>query len=142
MDPHNANEQSCLAETIITPANQWISSKINVLVIEDREFQFLEAKTNQSTALLAVEEGFSRDQTSNPFSREGYWLKGELKHGGEPGYVDGQFAQPVETTQAAPKVTTAPVAGAYKTIKDVDLRQEPGPNIPWSLRSLLESEST
>ena len=65
MDPHNANEQSCLAETIITLANQWISSKINVLVIEDREFQFLAAKTNpSSTALLAVEEGFSRDQTS------------------------------------------------------------------------------
>jgi hypothetical protein len=41
------DEQSCLAETIITLANQWISSKINVLVIEDREFQFLAAKTNQ-----------------------------------------------------------------------------------------------
>jgi len=49
MEPHNANEQSCLAETIITLANQWISSEINVLVIEDREFQFLAAKTNPST---------------------------------------------------------------------------------------------
>ena len=39
-------------------------------MIEDREFQFWAAKTNQSTALLAVEEGFSRDQTSNRFSRE------------------------------------------------------------------------
>ena len=47
--PNNANEQSCLAETIITLANQWISSDINVLVIEDRGFQFLAAKTNPIT---------------------------------------------------------------------------------------------
>ena len=52
----------------------------------------------------------------NVVGREGYWLKVESKHGGQPGYVDEQFAQP-ETTQAAPKVTTTPVAGAYKTIK-------------------------
>lgn len=45
MEPHNTNEQSCFAESIITLANQWISSKINILVIEDREFQFLAAKT-------------------------------------------------------------------------------------------------
>lgn len=50
--------------------------------------------------------------------------------GVNPGfYVDEQFAQP-ETTQAAPKVTTTPVAGAYKTIKDVDLRQGPGAKYP------------
>ena len=47
--PHNANEQSCLAEIIITLANQWISSEINVLAIEDRGFQFLAAKTNPSS---------------------------------------------------------------------------------------------
>jgi len=66
----------------------------------------------------------------NVVGREGYWLKVESKHGGQPGYVDEQFAQPVETTQATPKVTTAPVAGAYKTIKDVDLRQGPGAKYP------------
>ena len=66
----------------------------------------------------------------NVVRREGYWLKVELKYGGQPGYVDEQFAQPVETTQAAPKVTTTPVAGAYKTIKDVDLRQGPGAKYP------------
>ena len=65
----------------------------------------------------------------NVVGREGYWLKVESKHGGQ-GYVDEQFAQPVETTQAAPKVTTTPVAGAYKTIKDVDLRQGPRAKYP------------
>ena len=79
----------------------------------------------------------------NVVGREGYWLKVESKHGGQPGYVDEQFAQPVETTQAAaPKITTAPVAGAYKTIKISICAKDPGPNIPWSQRSLLESEST
>ena len=66
----------------------------------------------------------------NVVGREGYWLKVESKHGGQPGYVDEQFTQPVETTQAAPKITTTPVAGAYKTIKDVDLRQGPGAKYP------------
>lgn len=67
----------------------------------------------------------------NVVGREGYWLKIESKHGGQPGYVDEQFAQPVGTTQAAaPKTTTTPVAGAYKTIKDVDLRQGPGAKYP------------
>ena len=67
----------------------------------------------------------------NVVGREGYWLKVESKHGGQPGYVDEQFAQPVETTQAAaPKITTTPVVGAYKTIKDVDLRQGPGAKYP------------
>jgi hypothetical protein len=49
MEPHNANEQSCFAESIITLANQWISSKINILVIEDREFQLLAANKNPSS---------------------------------------------------------------------------------------------
>ena len=53
MEPHNTNEQSCFAESIITLANQWISSKINILVIEDREFQFLAAKTTQSSAWIS-----------------------------------------------------------------------------------------
>jgi uncharacterized protein YgiM (DUF1202 family) len=56
--------------------------------------------------------------------------KGESKHGGQPGYIDEQFTQPVETTQAALKITTTPVVGAYKTINDVDLRQGPGAKYP------------
>ena len=78
----------------------------------------------------------------NVIGREGYWLKVESKHGGQPGYVDEQFSQPVGTTQAAPKITTTPVVGAYKTIKDVDLRQEPGAKYPAPQRFPLESEST
>ena len=66
----------------------------------------------------------------NVVGREGYWLKVESKHGGQPGYVDEQFTQPVETTQAALKITTTPVVGAYKTINDVDLRQGPGAKYP------------
>jgi len=67
----------------------------------------------------------------NVVGRDGYWLKVESKHGGQPGYLDEQFAQPVGTTQAAaPKTTTTPIAGAYKTIKDVDLRQGPGAKYP------------
>ena len=46
MEPLNSNEQSCFAESTITLANQWISSKINILVIEDREFQLLAANKN------------------------------------------------------------------------------------------------
>ena len=62
----------------------------------------------------------------NVVGREGYWLKVESKHGGQPGYVDEQFTQPVGTTQAAaPKITTTPVVGAYKTMKNVDPRQGP-----------------
>jgi len=49
MEPHSSNEQSCFAESIITLANQWITSEINVLVIEDREFQFLAANKNPSS---------------------------------------------------------------------------------------------
>ena len=67
----------------------------------------------------------------NVVGREGYWLKVESKHGGQPGYVDEQFTQPVGTPQAAaPKITTTPVVGAYTTIKDVDLRQGPGAKYP------------
>jgi hypothetical protein len=40
-------------------------------------------------------------------------------------------SQPVETTQAAaPKITTTPVVGAYKTMKNVDLRQRTGAKYP------------
>ena len=50
----------------------------------------------------------------NVVGREGYWLKVESKHGGQPGYVDEQFTQPVGTTQAAlqrlrPRRSSAPI---------------------------------
>jgi uncharacterized protein YraI len=61
-------------------------------------------------------------------AKEGYWLKVESKHGGKPGYIDEQFARPETTAQtAAPKAaTTASVAGAYRIVKDADLREGPG----------------
>ena len=67
----------------------------------------------------------------NVVGREGYWLKVESKHGGQQGYVDEQFTQPIGSTEAAaPKITTTSVAGTYKTVKDVDLRQGPGAKYP------------
>ena len=65
----------------------------------------------------------------NVVGREGYWPKLNRSMG-QPGYIEEQFTQPVETTQAALKITTTPVVGAYKTIKDVDLRQGPGAKYP------------
>jgi uncharacterized protein YraI len=64
----------------------------------------------------------------NVVGKEGYWLKVESKHGGKPGYIEERFAR-LETTakNAAPKpASTKSVAGAYKTLKDVDLREGPG----------------
>src|SRR4030095_7711981 len=132
MEPHNTNEQSCFAESIITLANQWISSKINILVIEDREFQFLAAKTTQSSAWISrrnavlvfllvfglyerkalaqaargsytttadvslrsgpgmkypVVTTLPKGTNINVVGREGYWLKVESKHGGQPGFM-------------------------------------------------------
>ena len=56
-------------------------------------------------------------------------MKVESKHGGKPGYIDEQFARPGATAQAAsPKGATASVAGAYKTLRDVELRGAPGAN--------------
>jgi uncharacterized protein YraI len=64
----------------------------------------------------------------NVIAKEGYWLKIESKHGGKPGYIDEQFARPATAAQTrAPKTTTAAsAAGAYRTIKDVELRDGPG----------------
>ena len=67
----------------------------------------------------------------NVVGRQGYWLKVESKHGGAPGYIDEQFAEPESnaqntTTRRAPE----PVAGLYRTLKDVDLRQGLGANSP------------
>lgn len=60
--------------------------------------------------------------------KEGYWLKVESKHGDKPGYIDEQFARPATTAKTpAPKTATAAsAAGAYRTLKDVELRDGPG----------------
>jgi len=67
----------------------------------------------------------------NVVGKEGYWLKVESKHGGKPGYIDEQFAKPntpVKTAQA--KATATSVAGPYRTLREIDLRQSPGTKYP------------
>jgi len=63
----------------------------------------------------------------NVVGREGYWLKVKSKHGNKPGYIDEQYARPLETQQVAQsKNAAAAVAGAYRTLREVDLREGPG----------------
>jgi uncharacterized protein YraI len=64
----------------------------------------------------------------NVVGKEGSWLKVESKHGDKPGYIEERFAR-LETTAKTPAPKTATptsVAGAYRTVKDVDLREGPG----------------
>lgn len=67
----------------------------------------------------------------NVVGREGYWLKVESKHGGKPGYIDEQFAQPERAAQTTPSSPAGDsIAGAYRTVRDVDLREGPGSKYP------------
>jgi D-alanyl-D-alanine carboxypeptidase len=71
----------------------------------------------------------------NVVGKEGYWLKVESKHGAQPGYIDEQFA----TSDAAPKnrrtkASAASVAGRYRTLKEISLRQGPGAKYPMVAR--------
>lgn len=64
----------------------------------------------------------------NVVGREGYWLKVESKHGGKPGYIDEKFAKPItaQAAQGAPTPAAAAVAGPYRTLAEIDLREGPG----------------
>jgi uncharacterized protein YraI len=61
--------------------------------------------------------------------REGYWLRVESKHGDKPGYIDDRFAR-LDIPQAGAPPKSAPastaVAGTYRTLRDVELREGPG----------------
>lgn len=59
--------------------------------------------------------------------KEGYWFKVESKHGDKPGYIDDRFARLDSDAQsAATNATSDSVAGPYRTLKDVDLKEGPG----------------
>lgn len=63
----------------------------------------------------------------NVVGREGDWMKVESKQGNKPGYINEKYARPLETEQVAQAKTATPsVAGAYRTLRDVELRDGPG----------------
>ena len=67
----------------------------------------------------------------NVVGKEGFWLKVESKHGGKPGYVDEQFAKPLASSSTAQTGASAnPIAGPYRTLKELDLREGPGTKYP------------
>ena len=67
----------------------------------------------------------------NVVGKEGFWLKVESKHGGKPGYIDEQFAKPLTASAAAQiSASTNPIAGSYRTLKELDLREGPGTKYP------------
>jgi uncharacterized protein YgiM (DUF1202 family) len=96
--------------------------------------------TYETTADVPLREGpgnFHKIVTTLPkgiqinvVGKEGYWLKVESKHGGKPGYIDEQFARPAAaaTAPAAAPATQSPptaVAGPYRTLREIDLRETP-----------------
>jgi uncharacterized protein YgiM (DUF1202 family) len=63
----------------------------------------------------------------NVVGREGYWLKIESKQGRQPGYIDEQYARPLESPQSAQAKKSQPaVAGPYRTTREAELREGPG----------------
>jgi N-acetylmuramoyl-L-alanine amidase len=68
----------------------------------------------------------------NVVGREGYWLKVESKTGAQPGYIDEKFAKPLTNQTAQPTKpvppSTASVAGPYRTLAEIQLREGPGAN--------------
>ena len=63
----------------------------------------------------------------NVVGREGNWLKVESNQGNKPGYISEKYARPLETQQVAQSKTATPsLAGAYRTLRDVELRDGPG----------------
>lgn len=67
----------------------------------------------------------------NVVGKEGFWLKIESKHGDKPGYIDEQFAKPLTTEPAAQtSASTNPIAGPYRTLKELDLHEGPGTKYP------------
>ena len=115
---------------------------LNVVVIGPRVSAQQIKGSYETTAEVPLREGpgnFHKIITTLPkglqitvVGKEGYWLKVESKHGDKPGYIDEQFARSATaaTTAAAP-ATTPPytsVAGPYRTLREIDLRETPSAN--------------
>jgi uncharacterized protein YraI len=59
--------------------------------------------------------------------KEGYWFRVESTHGDNPGYIDDRFARLDSDAQSGiTNETSASVAGPYRTLNDVDLKEGPG----------------
>jgi len=68
-----------------------------------------------------------RVSRSPSLAKTGYCVKVESKHGGKPGYIDEQF-RPAAVAAAAPQTNLTSVAGPYRTLREIDLRETPSAN--------------
>jgi uncharacterized protein YgiM (DUF1202 family) len=66
-----------------------------------------------------------KDVSVNVVAKEGRWLRVESKHGGQPGYIDEQYARPVGAQPAQSKTSSFSSAGTYRTLREADLREGP-----------------
>jgi uncharacterized protein YgiM (DUF1202 family) len=70
-----------------------------------------------------------KDVNVNVVAKEGAWLRIESKHGGQPGYISEQYARPLAGQQFAQKKTSPQaIAGAYRTLRETELREAPALN--------------
>lgn len=67
-----------------------------------------------------------KDVNVNVVGKEGRWLKVESRHGGQPGYIDEQYARPLAAQPSAQtKAGPFASAGPYRTLRETDLREAP-----------------
>ncbi|HXG51130.1 MAG TPA: SH3 domain-containing protein [candidate division Zixibacteria bacterium] len=67
-----------------------------------------------------------KDVRVHVVGRERDWLKVESRHGNRPGYIHSRYARPIALAPAKSARSESRVAGLYRTVVDVDLREGPG----------------
>jgi uncharacterized protein YraI len=109
--------QSAVAGSAQTAGNPYVTTA-NV--------QLRQGPGTQHPVVTTIPEGIK----INVVGREGPWLKVESKHGSKPGYINEEYARPLDSRQTAqPKgVASANVGGEYRVIRETELRERPGVN--------------